>query len=338
MKCPDRTLPATLYAPGFRSRPLPGWVVLHGITRTGRKHPNLIRFARALASSGAAVLVPEIPEWRELYLAPGAVADTIRASVLELDRAPITAPGQTTVIGFSFGAPQAIIASTDPTLEGHLSAVVGFGGYCDMERTARFLFLGEHDWEGKTHTIEPDPYGRWILGANYLTRTSEGKDAEDVAEALFALARKAGDLQVGSWEATFDGMKTQLEEGIHPARRALFRTFAPPAGIIPREEEVETLAPALAQAMREDTPLAEPSPFLDQVKVPVRLIHGREDRLIPFSETLRLRDRFPSSADVRVHMTGLFAHSYPDGVRGRFQDVREKVNFLRMLSDILRLG
>jgi dienelactone hydrolase len=316
---------------------MPGWVVLHGITRTGRKHPNLVRFARALASSGAAVLVPEIPEWRELYLAPQAVAETIRASVLELDRAPITLPGRTGVVGFSFGAPQAIIASTDPTLEGHLRGVVGFGGYCDMERTARFLFLGKHEWKGETHALEPDPYGRWILGGNYLTRTPGGEEAGDVADALLALAREAGDVQVGSWEAHFDEMKTALEKEIHPSRRALFRTFAPPAGLIPPEEEVEPLAPALAQAMREDTPLAEPTPYLGRVKVPVRLIHGWEDRLIPYSETLRLRDRFPDSADVRVHMTGLFAHSYPDGVRGRFQDLKERILFLRMLMDILSL-
>lgn len=337
VKCPNRSLPATLYFPGYSRRPLPGWVVLHGITRTGRKHPNLMRFARALASSGAAVLVPEIPEWRELHLAPQAVAETIRASVLELDGAPITVSGRTAVVGFSFGAPQAIIASTDPTLEGHLRGVVGFGGYCDLERTAQFLFLGEHEWAGEALFREPDPYGRWILGGNYLTHTPGGEEAEDVAQALLALARKAGDLQVGAWEASLDAMKTKLEAEIHPDRRELFRTFAPPAGTIPSPEKVETLAPALAQAMREDTSLAEPTPFLERVRVPVRLIHGWEDKLIPFSETFRLRDRFPVSADVRVHMTGLFAHSYPGGVRGRIQDLKERYLFLRMLSDILSL-
>ncbi|MFC1660570.1 dienelactone hydrolase family protein [Gemmatimonadota bacterium] len=333
----DRLLPATLFRPGHRKRSLPGWVLLHGITRPGRHHPMLVRFARALARSGAAVLVPEIPEWRELHLAPEQVADTIRAAVLELDEAPVTAKGRTGVIGFSFGAPQALIASTDPSLEGHLAAVVGFGGYCDLDTTVRFLFLGEHQWRGEVLTREPDPYGRWVLGANYLVRARGFEDAEDVAEALLTLARKAGDVRLAAWEGHLDGLKRKLEGGVHPDRRGLFRVFAPPAGENPPVGPVNELAPALAQAMRESTRMAEPGPFLKQVPIPVRLIHGWEDRLIPFSETYLLRSLFPDGSDVRVHMTGLFSHSQTNGVRGHVTALREKILFLRMLTDILGL-
>ena len=57
-----KVIPATLVLP-IRSRgPLPGWIALGGVSRLGRFHPQLMRFANALASSGAAVLVPEIPE------------------------------------------------------------------------------------------------------------------------------------------------------------------------------------------------------------------------------------------------------------------------------------
>ena len=59
----DREVPASVTLPAGGGRNLPGWVVLHGVTRPGRFHPTLLRFVRALAASKAAVLVPQVPEW-----------------------------------------------------------------------------------------------------------------------------------------------------------------------------------------------------------------------------------------------------------------------------------
>lgn len=333
----DGPTPGTLFVPERAKGPLPGWVVLHGMTRAGRRHSTLRRFVRAMSGSGAAVLIPEIREWKELKLAPEQVVDTIRASVLHLDDRPETEGGRTGVIGFSFGAPQALIASTDPVLRGHLAAVVGFGGYCDLEPVIRFLFTGVHEWEGTTYTLEPDPYGRWIVGGNHLDRTPGYRDAEDVSRALLELARRAGDMQVEAWKEVFDPIKEELESRVAPSRRDLFRTFAPPAGEPPDPETREELALALARTIRASSPLSEPTPHLDRIPVPVRLIHGREDRLIPFSETLRLARRFPANADVKVFLTGLFSHSRGGGVTGFVDPLRESYRFLRALAEIMRM-
>src|SRR5690554_4370027 len=79
----SEALPATVYRPAARGR-LPGWVVLHGLTYTGRHHASLVKFAGAVAAAGNIVLVPEIPEWRALRVAPAVTVDTIRAAVQAL--------------------------------------------------------------------------------------------------------------------------------------------------------------------------------------------------------------------------------------------------------------
>ena len=337
----DRQVPATLLRPDGRSSPLPGWVVLHGVTRPGRHHPTLLRFARALAGSGASVLVPEIPEWRELDLAPEEAAATVRASVLHLDEREDVLPGRIGIMGFSLGVPQVLLAAADPALAGHLRGVAGFGGYGSLDRTLHFLFLGEHEWEGRTHRVDTDPYGRWVIGGNYLTRTPGFEAAEDVALALLELARQAGDLQVGAWEARFDSLKAELEGGIHPSRRLLYRAFTSPerAGRNggPPKGFLRDLAGTLAETIRRETPSAEPTRFLDRISLPVRLVHGRGDRLIPYSETLRLVEAFPRDKDVRAYLTGLFSHSQVDEEPPLGGVVAEQLQFLRMLSDLLTL-
>jgi pimeloyl-ACP methyl ester carboxylesterase len=333
----DRPVPGTLFHPGYARSPLPGWVVLHGVTRPGRRHPTLLRFVRALAGTGANVLVPEIPEWRELDLAPDEAAATIRASVLHLSTVEGTRPDRIGVMGFSLGVPQVLLAATDPSLRGRLRAVAGFGGYGDLDRTIHFLFKGEHEWQGTVQVIDPDPYGRWVVGGNYLTRVPGFEEAGDVARALLSLARGAGDLQVGAWEACYDSFKEELVHEIHPSRRDLFRAFAPPTGQTPPDELARRLAPALADAARRATPFSEPMSFLDRISVPVRLVHGRGDRLIPFSESLRMAEAFPARADVRVYLTGLFSHSQEDTESGGGAGVEEQLHFLRILSDLLTL-
>lgn len=282
-------------------------------------------------------MVPEIPEWRDLYLAPDEARDTLRASVLLLDEREETASGRIGALGFSFGVPQVLIAAADPELRGHLRAVAGFGGYADLDRTFRFLFCGEHEWEGRTYRDRPDPYGRWVVAGNFLARVPGFEDATDVAEALLALARVAGDLQIPSWSGRFDPVKDDLVRKIHPSRRELFTALAPPGSELPPADLSEHLAPALARTTREASPYSEAGPFLEQVSVPARLIHGREDRLMPFTESLRLRESFPPTADVRLHVTGLFAHSQRNRARQALAELREQLQFFWTMTDLLAL-
>jgi pimeloyl-ACP methyl ester carboxylesterase len=295
----------------------------------------LLRFIGALAGTRATVLVPEIPEWRDLYLAPDEAIATVRASVRHLIEEEGIHAGSVGVMGFSLGVPQVLRAAADPGLTEKLGGVAGFGGYGTLEPTIQFLFNGEHEWEGTTHTLDPDPYGRWIVGGNYLPEVPGFEDAGDVAEALLRLARKAGDLQVGAWEDHYDGIKDELEKGVDPDRRELFRAFAPPAGRLPPPGISESLTPKLARAARASTPFAEPIGLLDRIRVPVRLVHGWGDRLIPYSESLRIGEAFPERSDVKVYLTGLFSHS--QAARGGRKNPLEQIRFLRILADLLSL-
>jgi len=96
---------ATLFLPREAATLVPGWIAVGGASRLGRFHPQLVRFAGALAASGAAVLVPEVPEWRRLSVSPRVIGPTLRASIAALRGRPEVEPGRFGAIGFSFGAP-----------------------------------------------------------------------------------------------------------------------------------------------------------------------------------------------------------------------------------------
>ena len=170
------SVPATLVRPRGATGPLPAWIVLHGMTRPGRAHLQLVRFTGALASSGTVAIVPEVPEWRELALAPHLATATVKAGVSGLRASGWALDAPVGVIGFSFGAAHAIASSGDPELAGEIAGTAGFGGYCDLDSAFRFLMTGVSDSPDRGRSVGPDPYGRWIVGANYLTAAPEFAD------------------------------------------------------------------------------------------------------------------------------------------------------------------
>lgn len=331
-------VPATLLTPGRPAGASGSWVVLHGITRPGRRHRQLVRFTRALAEGGVMVVVPEVPEWRELDLAPDLTVPTVLACLEALESIPGPGdPGIPALMGFSFGAPQALLASRDPRLRGRVAGVAGFGGYCDLERTLVFQFTGRHTGDDGEHALRPDPYGRWIAGANYLTRVAGYAGADDVAGGLRSLAALAGDVGVVAWDPSLDGPKEDIRARLPAARRELFDLFAPPSRLDPDPVPAEEMAHLLAAAARAADPLVEPGPRLSDVPGPVHLLHGRQDRLIPFTEMHRLAGALPENALVRATVTRLFAHSSQDPLSGPADAWREARDFLRALSGVLGL-
>jgi pimeloyl-ACP methyl ester carboxylesterase len=316
-----------------------GWVVLHGLTATGREHPALVRFARALAATGAAVMVPDIPEWRQLRVATTITIPTIRAALRDLANRPELNHERVGIIGFSFGATQALVAAADPELTSIVRGIAAWGGYRDLHRLFRFGITGKHELDGVEYQLEPDPYGRWTMGANYLTGVPGFEDHGDVAAALLELAFEAGRRRVYAWDPSYDPDKLRVRERLELERRAVFDLFAPLSGQ-PIHDLLWALemGTAVADAALRAEPWLDPGPFLHQLGVKTVIAHGRDDRLVPFTEAIRLTRDLPANRLGGSTVTSLFAHSggkrYGLGLLGvPFEAVR----FIRMLDRIVSM-
>lgn len=312
------------------------WVVLPGITVRGRHHPALLRLVRAVAAAGGAVLVPDVPAWRALRIDPAAAADTLVGALHWLERDPRTPTEDLSVLGFSFGATHALIAAAHPELRDRVHGVLGFGGYADLGRTLRCMMTGEHEWGGETFRLRPDPYGRWVAAANYLPLVPGMGDMEAVAVAARRLATEAGHRGAFADETVYDPLKREIRAELSAAGREVWDLLAPPAKQLPADlPAARELADALAAAALADQPVLDPTAALPQLRARVTLAHGRGDRLVPFTETLRLRAAFASSTDAAATLTGLLAHSGADSPGGPLRHLGEQARFLRLLARAL---
>jgi pimeloyl-ACP methyl ester carboxylesterase len=302
------SIPCTVFRPRW-GESHSGWVVLHGITVPGRAHPVLQRFARALSGAGGVVMVPEIGEWRELRVNPVAAERVIAAASQRLASAPGVEAGGVGLVGFSFGATQALQTAARAELAASIRSVVAFGGYCDPWRTFHFAFTGEHEWRGVRRRLMPDPYGRWIVTANYLCDAPELQGCEEVARGAERLARASGEQRIYAGDPSYDRLKAELRAELSQDEREIWDLVAPPSDRPAPVERAGWLARLLTDAAVRKHPALDPRPALPRLNRRVVLAHGYHDHLIPYTETLRLQAALPPATRAYVAISRLFAHS-----------------------------
>lgn len=325
--------PATLLTPRARG-PLPAWILLHGVTVSGREHPLLTRFATAVAASGAIVIIPEIRAWRELRLVESAGNGAISAAV-DFLRSRSDAAESISLAGFSFAATQALISAGRPGIREHIQRVVAFGGYCDLGRTLRGMMTGEHEWNGRRYRYEPDPYGRWVVAANYLEAVPEYAHMTALREAALDLAMESGRRGVFAADAEYDQLKRQLRRELSSDERELWDVIAPPHDQAALPETTRALTDRIVTVATDSSPDLDPRPILPLLDQEIILAHGREDRLIPFTETLRLAAALPGNANVSATITRLFVHSREADRLSPLVWPREAARYLRLLRRAL---
>ena len=133
-----------------------------------------------------------------------------------------------------------------------------------------------------------------------------------------------------------DPLKRELRFRIAPERQDLYDLFVTPTtDPAPNEDDCVAVARSLADAVRRAEPLLDPGRHLSRVRAPVTLIHGRGDRLVPYTESLRFHECLPESIESDVTITGLFGHTADSAPGSLSSRVRESVLFLQAMRRVL---
>jgi dienelactone hydrolase len=256
---------ARLYAPTDVEHP-PGVVVVHGVHYLGIDEPRLQRFARTIAASGVAVLTPEVRELCDYRIEPASI-DTIGGAAQALSAH--LGGVRVGVMGLSFAGGLSLVAASEERYEPSLAFVVAVGAHDDLGRVLRFFTSNEAPRpDGTTLHLQAHAYGPVVLVYSHVEDFFPPADV-DVAR---------------------DALRLWLHEDFDRARERA-RGLSPDAAAKMKlvfQRDTEALAPELdAEIARLQPAFAavSPSAHLASVRVPVFLLHGAGDSVIPSSET-----------------------------------------------------
>lgn len=301
-----RPLRADVYRP---ATPRAGIVLVHGLSRAGRRHPELVRLARLLAERGQLVLVPQLDGLAAFRLS-GTEVGEIRASADHLAR--LTA--SIGIVGFSFGAGPALLAAADVP---RVDLVGSFGGYADLRHVIAYITTGAHGHGGRRYVTRQEEYNRWKLLALLVGFVDDEHDVR----ILGAMAeRKLAD----------PGSDTgPLERDLGAAGRAVL------ALVTNRHEDaVVPLLTALPLSARRALEQLSPLAAVPRISGRLLIAHGMGDDSIPFTESLRLAEAAGERARLAVLRT--FHHTGAQPFWRSFADrTQDAVGLVRLADDLL---
>jgi len=261
-----RNVEVDLYTPAENVRA--SLVLVPGAAVLGREEPRLRNLARSLARAGFLVIVPELPGPRRLSLSR---ADAeILAKVLRGANAnrPWLPSG---IAAVSYGVGPAIIAALEPDLAGRIDFIVGIGGYHNTDSAIQFMVTGtfRRANDPLLHRMAPNTYSRWV----FLHANAGRLDDERDRDLLRALADRRLD-DAGASSA--DIRKLLSPQGL--AVLDLLEATDP--------AQVPALVAALPEAIRRDIDALNLALHdLKPLTARLILVHGRDDPIIPYSES-----------------------------------------------------
>jgi dienelactone hydrolase len=303
---------ARVYAPPRASRAA---LLTSGLHPSGISEPRLVRLARELSAGGVTIVTPDIPELSRFEITP-AITDAIERAAgwlaLESGLSPQKSVG---LMGISFSGGLSIVAAGRPSLAGRVAYVFALGGHDDLPRVLRYLCTGSEPYPAhelgvqsdRPFVLAPHDYGVAVILLASADRLVPKAQAAPLREAvrryLFASALDSN-VDKAAAAREFDALKQ------------LARTMPEPSATLLRhvnERDVIHLGPRLLPVIgvsAADAALSvskSPKP-----SVPVFLLHGLEDNVIPSVESEYLARDLRGHAPVRLLMSGLISHAEAD--------------------------
>ncbi|HLF32061.1 MAG TPA: hypothetical protein VI566_13670 [Xanthomonadales bacterium] len=270
-----RVQEADLYLP--TDGPRAGMVLVPGAAAEGRNDPRLMEFATMLARSGFAVVVPDIQSLRRLEPSPESIGEIAGAFAFLRDEAGLEPGGWLGIGAFSVATGPAVLAALDPAIRGQVRFLFLVGGYHDMKRILTYLTTGYFELDGMPQHREPNAYGKWVYALSNAQRLPDPSDRE----ALSILVQR----KLNDPAAATDDVYAKLG----PPGLAVY-DFITNADA----EKVPTLMQNLPPAVRADIDALNLAAVdLSELDAEVILVHGLDDDIIPYTESVSLAAALP---------------------------------------------
>ncbi len=265
-----------LYLPGDRVEA--ALVLVPGAAVNGKDDPTFVAFAESLARARFAVLVPEIANLRQLKVrATDArkIADAVRHLAGFAPQGEVEGEGAPVgIAAVSYAVGPAVMAAATPDAGPLVRFVAAVGGYYDLEAVITFFTAGvfragpDEPWQSAT----PNAYGKWVFlrsNSDFISLPRDRRLLLEMAE------RKLRDLEAEV---------SDLAAGLSPEGRSVYTLLEN------RDpEKVTQLIGTLPARVREEIRALDLKNLdLGRVSARILLVHGRDDRIIPYSESLAL--------------------------------------------------
>jgi pimeloyl-ACP methyl ester carboxylesterase len=250
-----------------------GMVIAPGVHYLGLAHPGLISLSRALAHAGVEVMDVELRDLADYHITPRTIDMIGTAAGVLSDRMNHEQVG---VLGLSFAGGLALMAASRPEYSGKIGFVFAIGAHDEMTRVARFYATNNmENLDGSTTPFPAHEYGALILAYTHLEDFFPPADVPIAQKAL------------RQW-LTEQPEATKTSEEMSPAGRAEWDL------LLHHRDQLRQKFLDEIKLHSDEMRAVSPHGNISNLSVPVFLLHGAGDNVIPASECAWLAHDVPA--------------------------------------------
>ena len=269
-----RLYAADVYWPGGSDTAEAVTVLVPGVVRLGKDDPRLVVFAQTLARARFLVFVPDLVNLRHLNVSSKDAAALARAVRYVASRTGVGKDASVGMVAFSYAAGPALLAAMAKEARQSIRFVYAVGPYFSIETVVTFLTTGHfhQDAASPWSKSAPSPYATWV----FIHSCAAWLDDPDDRRILTVIA----DAKLADPESEISGLLAQLGPQGRKIHGLLANTDP--------ENVPQLIAGLPGPVLSELRTLDLSTRDLGDLKARLILIHGRDDLLIPHTESIAL--------------------------------------------------
>tara|TARA_B100001029_G_C15061969_1_gene459313 strand:- start:751 stop:1851 length:1101 start_codon:yes stop_codon:yes gene_type:complete len=289
-------------------------ILFHGATPYGEKHPAMINLALALANSGIKVYIPKLPKLTELEINNYSV-DLINKFYLYIVRKKY----HINIIpaGISFGGGLLLRALVKDEVKKNLpKSILTYGTYYSLVSSIEFLLSGKIKINGREKYVKPNDWGLVVLFHNYLSEINAGFDTSQIEKIL--------KLRVNN---KISESESELKKLPYNQKEIIIDIFNSNQSSI-----IKKMTKEIKSVYRNEMENISPSNICDKIKFKVFLMHGANDSMVPYTESIKLNENIKNS---QLFISGLYEHREISSGNSIFQKLSEMKLMSNFLTDFI---
>ena len=283
-------------------------ILYPGASPFAEKHPSMIFLASVLANIGFSVYIPRIPLLKDLDISENNVNWFVNAYSQLTDRDDIK-ESKVSCMGVSYGGAILLKSSLQESmLSSPPHSITTYGTVYDVHNSLDFLINGKITIKGKEVTIKPHEWGLVVCFHNFLNSIDIGYDTSEVEKILKLRVQDKLD-EVETQRETLSGKDRSLVNDI------LSSTISP---------EVNRILNIIFTDKMDVLDGISPKNWCDQIKSKVFVMHGANDNMVPYTQSVALAQHIKNS---ELFISYLYEHN----------EIAPKRSFIYKLNELRRI-
>lgn len=297
---PGKKYRIKMYFPeGYKAEKTRAILLTHGMSAYGIDDVRILELAENLCLSGFLVVLPEFEEVKALRITFETVNSIHDICHIITSMKGLYFENKLGVFCISFTGGMGLAALSRADLQGKISSIVAIGAY------SNFDVLNRH----AINSFEYDNYASFVFFYNFLEKIIE--ISEELKKILFESA-----LDNALYRKGANSVALKIKNQLNLRDRKIYDSIC--SDSVYRKKLSEEICGRMGNIIS----LSSPIHYIENLVAPVSLIHGKNDRVIPESESVEIANVLKlKGKKYNLEITGLLSHG-------------DKVSLWRRASDI----